>query len=637
MELAKSRVRGSVFATTGEERLALLFAVFPALAFTIWWQFANYSLPVADAAGYLYTAQKIGQKFDLDGFVTGLLALYFDRGWRPIIYPSLVVPFHWIDTTDIRAIVAGTGIFFTALLSFWTYACFRTVLTPLRAALATVCCTIGPYYIVFSLNFFSELSLLAFSAGAVNHLIRSDLFRRRGHVLAFSVLFALTACTRPTEAPLVFAVPLFAAIWLGYRAKTVSRQDVLIAATIAAASAIVLLSQLFPMFAIRQLPDTVVLGLLLAMLAGGVALSALWPPRPLVEAALLSALAIVFWWLPFMRELFGWILASTVEGIGALWPKYHDPASAFHAVWESTGGVQFVVLTAIAAILLYDRFAAGRPILPASGERWLLIAAFPLALLPIVLTALAVGVADDPRRLLSAVMLVQITLLSLALGPSQRRTNLFVALVAATCLAQSIIVLAFATDYFPSLRARLDGTLFYNYVPGPFALAPPYSIAPGPDQSVFAFLQRHIPPQTGVILIDGDGIPEKIGTTIASGSGAPYTTFALGLLVDRRRPSSFWARAAIWPGPYDRFLDDSYTLGTRYFALADMTPRLRSSLDLAWELRDALSRAYRQQQLLSKFDLEEVDRLEVPGRADVVLLKLTPRARDRIWKVTALE
>ncbi len=68
-----------------------------------------------------------------------------------------------------------------------------------------------------------------------------------------------------------------------------------------------------------------------------------------------------------------------------------------------------------------------------------------------------------------------------------------------------------------------------------------------------------------------------------------------------------------------------------------MTPRLRSSLDLAWELRDALSRAYRQQQLLSKFDLEEVDRLEVPGRADVVLLKLTPRARDRIWKVTALE
>src|SRR5207244_12866463 len=105
-----------------------------------------------------------------------------------------------------------------------------------------------------------------------------------------------------------------------------------------------------------------------------------------------------------------------------------------------------------------------------------------------------------------------------------------------------------------------------------------------------AFLQRHVPPQASVTLMQGNGIPEKIGVTFDRGSGAPYSVFALGLLVDRR-PGSFGARIPFWPDPYDRFLDDGYALGSRYLAFSDVTPGPINSSDPEWELRAAQSRS----------------------------------------------
>src|ERR1700733_8700652 len=135
--------------------LALLLAICPVLSLTIWWHSANYQLPEADRAGYLYTAQLISQTFDLDGILAGLKAIYWIRGWRPTILPALMAPFHWIAPDDVRVIFSIGSIFFTGLLCYWTYRCVRALLRPWRAALATICCTTIPYHYTFSFNFFS--------------------------------------------------------------------------------------------------------------------------------------------------------------------------------------------------------------------------------------------------------------------------------------------------------------------------------------------------------------------------------------------------------------------------------------------------------------------------------------------------
>lgn len=609
------------------EIVPLVLAALPALLLTSWWHLSNYDLPTADAAAYLGTSQSISQAFDLDGIGAGLMALYLDRGWRPTLYPALTVPFHWIGKSDLLVVVSGTSILFTALLCYWTYRCFRVVLSPWRAVLATACCTTASFRLFFSFNFFSELPLLAFSLGAAAHLINSRLFQERRQVRLFALLLTLAVCVRPVEPVIAFGPVVLFAVWLGFRRGVVGWHDVTISAGLVIGTAAALLSQqFFPPLNIRQLSDPVVCLSMLGFLGAGLGAILLWRPRPLVEGTCLLAVLIVFWWLPSVRELFGWLIGTTVGGIIQVWPTSHDPWAVLAALVHSFGIIQFTLFAGIFPYLLYERIVNRQHVVPAGDERWLVLAALPLALVTTLLPSFALGQANDPRRLLLGTALTSISMLSIVLRPNVLWTRPFVAAVAEIIPLQVVFVLILITGFFVKTPIHLGYPVIS--VMELFMFRPPYTIAPGPDQKSFAVLNSFVPKGSGVILIGGAGRQLRPPGLLLPGS---FNDYALNVLM-QRRPSLRWSRIPDWSKPYDRFLNESYDLGAPYILLGNSEPVVENPA-VPWQLQDAVDYALARQQLLSRYDLREVARAAVPERGILVLLKLIPRDGIHNWSV----
>src|SRR5689334_11730617 len=75
------------------ELIFVVFATMLPLFFTITWLLKNSQLPGADAANFLLTSVDIYHHFQNDGFWGGLLSCFANRGWRPIFFPVVAVPF----------------------------------------------------------------------------------------------------------------------------------------------------------------------------------------------------------------------------------------------------------------------------------------------------------------------------------------------------------------------------------------------------------------------------------------------------------------------------------------------------------------------------------------------------------------
>src|SRR5262245_66571021 len=65
------------------------------------WHAVNQRLPFWDAANFVSTSQKIADAFDT-GVLTGLRALYLERWWRPILFPTVAAPFFLLSGGQIR-------------------------------------------------------------------------------------------------------------------------------------------------------------------------------------------------------------------------------------------------------------------------------------------------------------------------------------------------------------------------------------------------------------------------------------------------------------------------------------------------------------------------------------------------------
>src|SRR5204862_1266363 len=80
------------------------------VCFTIMWLMANHQLPGNDASNYLATAISIFQQKAQGGFFSLLQHAFTERGWRPIFFPDLAVPFLLIFEGNLYLAYACTAI-----------------------------------------------------------------------------------------------------------------------------------------------------------------------------------------------------------------------------------------------------------------------------------------------------------------------------------------------------------------------------------------------------------------------------------------------------------------------------------------------------------------------------------------------
>jgi hypothetical protein len=175
------------------------------------WHAVNQHLPIWDSADFVLNAQNILQRMQAN-LLDGIEALYLARGWRPLIFPALTVPFFWM--ADGR-ILAGVGLaqYFTAiLLATYLYLFFRQTLPSQRALLATLLIVSLKWVVGFTSAFYAELFWIAAGAGVLYHLSHALLARSAAHFVVAGCWLGLMGALRPVETVVLGTLPVVALI-----------------------------------------------------------------------------------------------------------------------------------------------------------------------------------------------------------------------------------------------------------------------------------------------------------------------------------------------------------------------------------------------------------------------------------------
>lgn len=208
-----------------DDFLSVFFAGFLPIAFTAYWVYLNTQLPVSDPANYLSTAVNIYHHFVHSGFWKGMHALYADRGWRPIFFPVVIVPFLIFLKGNLIASCASVSLLSIIVSVIYLYRLFRLELDQFSSILATNLIGLLPFIQVQILGFYAESLLFPCILGGIYHLILSNNFRDKLHSVMFVFFLSLAFIIRPVELVLHYILLLSYVFYAGYKGKNWNLSD----------------------------------------------------------------------------------------------------------------------------------------------------------------------------------------------------------------------------------------------------------------------------------------------------------------------------------------------------------------------------------------------------------------------------
>jgi 4-amino-4-deoxy-L-arabinose transferase-like glycosyltransferase len=178
------------------------------LAFMVAWHLGNHALPADDAANHAEVALRISREFR-QGMLHGVAAILDVRGWRPIAFAPLSVPFLLLTDGNVVAASAATLGCLLVAVTFYLYRLVRLFSDDSLVSSVTTATVVSmPVVFAYSLVFFSELAWILFSVAFVYHLLRSGPFQFWRHALAAGLYAGLMMAVRPAESVVILFVLL---------------------------------------------------------------------------------------------------------------------------------------------------------------------------------------------------------------------------------------------------------------------------------------------------------------------------------------------------------------------------------------------------------------------------------------------
>jgi hypothetical protein len=193
-----------------KEIMFLIGSTILPLIFTISWLSQNNMLPAADAAGYIAGGVSIYQKFIDGGILKGIHAIFSLRGWRPIFFPVITVPFLGLSKGNLLVTYNCSVVSIIFLCCVYVYLFLRLKLDRISAMLGTTLICLLPSVLNPTLEFFAESLLMPFVIGALYHLIKKQMDM-------FIVCVTMAALLRPVEAYTELILPLMYYLFYCYR------------------------------------------------------------------------------------------------------------------------------------------------------------------------------------------------------------------------------------------------------------------------------------------------------------------------------------------------------------------------------------------------------------------------------------
>jgi hypothetical protein len=385
---------------------ALVFiAIFP-------WHAVNQRLPIWDSADFVLTSQKIADAFNT-GLITGIKALYLERGWRPIIFPTLAAPFFLLTGSQIRLSVGLTQFASSLMLVVYVYSFLRQEYSSRRALAGAVLILGMPWLVNFSQLFFAEMFCLAATAAIIHHVSIALRRSSRLHYILAGVWLGLMGAARPIETAIVALVPVATLLAYAVRQKIVTVADVaaFVVQLVLVAVAVGLSTQ-----PIRH--GYVILPLVLASLLVIVLRARrLWTDSPLLASLICAELIALTWHLPTIRPLYLWVQETSF----GIWAQVTDqrfkdvsPLVIFSQqiqYFSSELLLTLVVLAAPSAIGMFRRGSTG-----VHSRALALLVTAALMIVPMLVLYSLTG-TSDVRRLMPGVLVLYLGIVTFALAP----------------------------------------------------------------------------------------------------------------------------------------------------------------------------------------------------------------------------
>jgi hypothetical protein len=129
--------------------------------------------PQWDPAQYMETGLGIYNTFVDQGFVAGLKALYFHRGWRPSLAPVAIVPFYALTGGKALAAMHIVCPLLYSILLLYVSLLLGSVLQGIRLVFALLLIGTQIALVTIGLDFWSELPYFVASVATVYHLVDS--------------------------------------------------------------------------------------------------------------------------------------------------------------------------------------------------------------------------------------------------------------------------------------------------------------------------------------------------------------------------------------------------------------------------------------------------------------------------------
>jgi len=388
--------------------LTILFYTSP----VVLWHSLNNALPTSDAVTYLSDAFE--SYININGPVSFLHHFYFDRGWRPQMFPKFALPFLFLSHGDALFTVAVVSIIFSLIFIVYLYLLLRLKLSPALSFLGCLYIGTCAYLFNYNLIFFSEVSYIAFIVAAFYHLLRSDYFAQPSQGAAAGIFFGLALCIRPAEATMFLPVILYFALTCLQQKKVTAAE--IWAAVNLSLTTLLLLFYITYVIGFHKgflLPFLILIGFAIKLLR-----SCLRVQKYNFFIFILALNIVLFtYWLPSVPRLINWSIEASVGDVVKSLGIASLPISALiGAVYDQWKSVLLPLFVFFPLALLSKKRGNLLPSLTAP----LLVSCLLMTVVTLIMFTSVVNDGQVARRTLSIVILLCVFMFSFVMEESTK-------------------------------------------------------------------------------------------------------------------------------------------------------------------------------------------------------------------------
>lgn len=360
----------------------LFAALFP-LLYTLIWLYTNHQLPVSDATDYLGAGFASYRHLTDHGLWHGLTHFQLIRGWRPIFFSVISVPFFWLSHGDAFIAYEAVALLAMAASVVYLYLLFRLRLSQWSAIAATNLIMLLPFVQMPILSLFAESILFPCVFGSLYHLIQSSYLRNKSHTVGFILCFSLALLVRPVDALMLLCLPLIVFLATGWRQRLFTLPQLTGVLIVALLSVFLFLS-----FAVAHFVDhapfhpidggtydlafsktlyhlfiaaigCVMLSIVLIIRLKQTSLATI-ARAPVVWVFALSAVITLIWYLPYAFATLLWVYRTSLGDLAAVYAGAHPRLPASTVLWmfiqqEGVMAAAGVCITALLSLLLLTK------------------------------------------------------------------------------------------------------------------------------------------------------------------------------------------------------------------------------------------------------------------------------------------